>query len=75
MKVWYVTKAGRISRRQNGLGNDGGVVNHIIISEDKIPHHDDEALCGTWPSIQWNNHWTEEPTGRICKICERRADK
>ena len=71
MKAWYIRKAGGL---RNGFGADGGRINHIYISDKKHSHLEDEALCGARPRVFWDNHWTEEPTGKVCPKCARKME-
>ena len=71
MKVWYITKAGSL---RNGFNPNRGHVNHIYISDEKYSHLEDEALCGARPRLFWDNHWTEEPTGKVCPKCVRKLE-
>ena len=71
MKVWYITKAGSL---RNGFNPNRGHVNHIYISDKKYSHLEDEALCGARPRLFWDNHWTEEPTGKVCTKCVRKLE-
>jgi hypothetical protein len=72
VKIWYVTKAGRVS---NGFGLDSGKVNHIVVSENPLPPGSQaNALCGTYPKVSWDFKSHEKPTGKVCPKCVRKLE-
>ena len=71
MKIWYIRKAGSL---RNGFNPHAGTLNHIYISDEKHSHLENDALCGARPRLFWDNHWTEEPTGKVCPKCIRKLE-